>query len=207
MLKTKIVLGVSTICLSILLFVGTVCFFACKNENNNTKLRNKYPLIKESNYSIDDAALDFEERIAIAPNIAKIDVIEQLPNYTVHVEDKEVGLSAEIEFCQYRVKLVSNITENNITTDNDGTFVITFAKQLENSYPNLADDTNAICSIEAAAGAHTGKYLLFDKSFYYTDSNMALAAYAGDNGPAKKICTEKELINKIKSIRNKKITS
>ena len=101
----------------------------------------------------------------------------------------------------------SFITENNITTDNDGTFVITFAKQLENSYPNLADDTNAICSIEAAAGAHTGKYLLFDKSFYYTDSNMALAAYAGDNGPAKKICTEKELINKIKSIRNKKITS
>ena len=160
-------------------------------------LASLFLLIKQSNYSIDDAALDFEERIAIAPNIAKIDVIEQLPNYTVQVEDKEVGLSAEIEFCQYRVKLVSNITENNITTDNDGTFVITFAKQLENSYPNLADDTNAICSIEAAAGAHTGKYLLFDKSFYYTDSNMALAAYAGDNGPAKKICTEKELINKI----------
>lgn len=56
---------------------------------------------------------------------------------------------------------------------------------------------------ESAAGAHTGKYLLFDRSFYYTDSDMALAAYEDDDSPAKKICTEKELVTKIKNIRSK----
>lgn len=203
MLKTKKALGISAICLSLVLIVGIATLFICKNESNNTNLRDKYPLIKESDYLIDDAALEFEERIALAPNIAKIDVIEQLPNYTVHIEDKEVGLSTEMEFCQYRVKLVSNITDENIITDDNGTFVITFAKELEASYPDLSDDTNAICSIEAAAGAHTGKYLLFDRSFYYTDSDMALAAYESDDSPAQRICTEKELVNKIKNIRNK----
>ena len=100
------------------------------------------------------------------------------------------------------MKLVSNIIDENIIADDNGTFVITFAKELEDCYPNLSDDTNAICSIAAAAGAHIGKYLLFDRSFYYTDSDMALAAYEGDDSPAKKICTEKELVTKIKKIRS-----
>lgn len=203
MLKSKKLLGITAICLSLILIAGISVFFVSKNEGKNESLRNKYPIIKESEYLIDDAALSFEDRILLAPNIAKIDVVKQLPNYTVHIEDKEVGISAEIEFCQFQVKLVSNITDKNIVTEDDGTFVITFAKDLEDYYPDLTDDINAICSIEPASGAHSGKYLLFDRTFYYTDSDMALAAYEGDDSPASRICTEKELVKKIKSIRSK----
>ncbi len=202
MWRTRRTLIISAVCLLLTLVVGISTLSANKNEEKNKELRNKYPLIKESAYSIDDAALEFEERVTFAPHITKINVIEQLPNYTVHIEDKEIGISAEVEFCQYKVKLVSNITDGNIITDN-GTFIITFAKEFKDSYPNLTDGTSAICSIEAASGAHTGKYLLFDRSFYYTDSDMALSAYEGDDSPARKICTEKELVNKIKQIRNK----
>ena len=204
MLKSKKALGVTAIGLSLTLIVGISAVFIFKNENKYDRLREKYPIIKESDYSIDDAALEFEERVSCAPNIVKIEVIEQLPDCTVRVEDSAVGISADIEFCQFKVKLLSNITEEKIVTDNDGTFVITFAKDLEDSYPNLTDDTNAICSVEAAAGAHSGKYLFFDRIFYYTDSDMALAAYEGDDSPARKICTEKELLNKIKKIRANK---
>lgn len=202
MLKSKKRLGLFAICLSLVIISGTLVFFVGKN-NNNESLRNKYPIIKESEYLIDDAALDFNDRVKLSPYIAKIDVIKQLPDYTVHIEDAEIGISTDIEFCQFQVRLITNISDESITTDSDGTFVITYAKELESSYPAMADGTNAICSLEPASGAHIGKYLFFDRTFYYTDSNMALAAYEGDDSFAKNICTEEKLVSQIKEIRNK----
>lgn len=203
MLVSKKKLSIFVICLLMILIVGTVGFFVSQTESYNENLRNKYPIIKESEYLIDDAALSFNDRISLAPFIAKIEVVKQLPDYTVHIEDKEVGISADVEFCQFQVKMVSNISDESITTDSDGTFVIAFAKQFKNSYPTLADGTDAICSLEPASGAHSGKYLLFDRTFYYTDSNMALAAYEGDDSLARKICSEIDLVEQIKEIRSK----
>lgn len=202
MFKTNKAIKLFAIVISLMLVAGISIFFACEKTNEKAKLRSKYPIIKESEYLLDDAALNFEERIAFAPSIVKIDIVEQLPNYTVQVEDKEIGISTDVEFCQYRVKLVSNISGEDIITDS-GTFIIAFAKELEGTYPTLADNTTAICSIEAGAGAHTGKYLFFDRSFYYIDSDMALAAYDGDDSPAKRICSEKRLMSAINNITQK----
>ena len=201
-MKSKKILRLLVICLSMILIVGTIGFFVGPKENYNESLRSKYPTIKESEYLLDDAGLGFNDRIALAPYLAKIEVVKQMPDYTVHVEDKDVGISADIEFCQYQVKMLSSISDESITTDSDGTFVITFAKELANSYPALADGTDAICSLEPASGAHSGKYLLYDRTFYYTDSNMALAAYEGDDSLARKICSETDLVAQIKEIRS-----
>lgn len=202
MLTSKKRLRILVICLSMILLVGTIVFFVSQKENYNESLRNKYPIIKESSYLLDDAALSFNDRISLAPYLAKIEVVKQLPDYIVHVEDKEVGISADIEFCQYQVKMVSSISDERITADSDGTFVITFAKEFADSYPALADGMDAICSLEPASGAHSGKYLLYDRTFYYTDSNMALAAYEGDDSLARNICRETDLVEQIKEIRS-----
>ena len=200
MSRNRKVTVITSVCLA-LVFIACFSIYMI-NQNSKQELRSKYPLIKESQYLIDDADLSFEERILTAPHIAEIEIVKQLPDYTVLVEDEAVGVSAQIEFCQFQVKLISDISDTDIVTEEDGTFVITFAKELESSYPALQDGTDAICSIEAASGVHSGKYLFYDRSFYYMDSNMALAAYEGDDSPASNLCTENKLVNQIKSIRN-----
>ncbi len=107
----------------------------------------------------------FEQRVDIAPNIAEIKVIKQLPDYSVLVEDEAYGISEEVEFCQYEVKLVSDIVGTDIVTDGDGTFVITFAKDFAQFYPPLNDGTEAVCSIEAASGVHKGNIFYLIKPF------------------------------------------
>ncbi len=200
MLKTKNIKVITVIGLSAILIV-CISFFAV-NKCNNIKLRDKYFMIKASNYSFDAVNLDFEDRISVAPHIAKIRVVKRLPEYTVLVEDEEVGVSTEVVFCQFEVKLIAGIAGNNIATEEDGTFIICFAEGFENSYPELTDGLEAICSLQPAAGVHSGKYLLYDKSFYYVEDNMALASYEGDDSPAKIICTETKLVNEIKKIRS-----
>lgn len=191
------------ISLSLLSIVGLTVFKSIPKDQN-TNLRKAYPLITESNYLIDDAALMFYDRVLLAPSIAKVKVVKQLPDYSVHIEDKEVGISSDVDFCQYQLMLISNITGEKIKTDDNGVFVITFAKELNSSYPTMKEGTTAICSLEPASGTHSGKYLIFDRTFYYVDDNMALAAYEGDDSPAKTMCKEIDLINRIDDIRSKK---
>lgn len=202
MLKKKsVILFVCTTCALVL--IATCAIFSPNSQNNREDLRGKYPLISEADYMIDDPGFSFEERILIAPNIAEIEVVKKLPDYTVHVGDEVYGISKDVVFCQYQVKLISNISNTNIVTESDNTFIITFAKDFEQSYPVLNDNMDAICSIEAAAGAHKGKYIFYDRSFYYVEGQTALSAYEGDDSPASKMCPKEKLIEQIKTIRNK----
>ena len=200
MSRNRKVTVITSVCLA-LVFIACFSIYMI-NQNSKQELRSKYPLIKESQYLIDDADLSFEERILTAPHIAEIEIVKQLPDYTVLVEDEAVGISAQTEFCQFQVKLISDISDTDIVTEEDGTFVIAFPKELESSYPVLQSGTVAICSIEAASGVHRGKYLFYDRTFYYIDGNTALAAYEGDDSPAGNLCTENKLVNQIRSIRN-----
>lgn len=193
--KNKKTAVFSSLAVVLVLILGFSVFTVFKSNNAYEKLRNKYPLITQSQYLIEDPGLSFEERIAASPNIAKIKVVKRLPDYTVDV------MSSKTEFCQYQVKLVEDITKTNIATDKDGTFIITFAKNLDRSYPDLDKDVSAVCSLEPASGAHEGKYIFYDRTFYYLDSGTALAAYEGDDSCAKKSCKEEKLIEQIKRIR------
>lgn len=199
--KNKKTAVFSSLGVMLILILGFSAFSVFKSNNEYEKLRNKYPLITQSQYLIEDPRLGFEERVAAAPNIAKIKVVKRLPDYTVTVDDKAVGLSSVAEFCQYRVKLVEDITKTNIATDKNGTFIITFAKNLDRSYPDLDKDVSAVCSLEPASGVHEGKYIFYDRTFYYLDGGTALAAYEGDDSCAKKSCKEEKLIEQIKRIR------
>lgn len=202
MMKKKRIVSAACIAFALVLVVGCA-IFSLSSQRDREDLREKYPLISEADYMIDDPGFSFEERILIAPNIAEIEVVKRLPDYTVKVGDEVYGTSREVVFCQYQVKLVSNISNTNIVTDTDNTFVITYAKDFEQSYPVLKDNMDAICSIEAASGAHEGKYILYDRSFYYVDNQTALSAYEGDDSPASKMCNKDTLIQQIKNIRNK----
>lgn len=165
-------------------------------------IRNKYPLIETEKYVFDTNELEFAESVRYAPNIAEIEILERLPNYTVTVEDEEMGISDEVTFNQYKVRILDDVAETHFDKQSDGTIIICFAEGFAESYPNLTDGMNAICSIEAAGGDHTGKYLLYDKTFYYIDSGLALAAYEGDKSPASNYCEKDELVEQIKNIRN-----
>ena len=126
-----------------------------------------------------------------------------MPNYTVIIGDEAYGTSEEVAFCQYQVRLLTDIGNTGITTDDDNTFIIIFAKAFENAYPVLDSEMVVICSIEAASGIHDGKYIFFDRSFYYIDGETSLAAYEGDDSPASKMCSKNLLIRQIKKIRGK----
>ena len=201
MKKKSIITSVCIACALVLVLGCTI--FSLSNQSNQNDLRAKYPLISETDYMIDDPGFSFEERIAIAPNIAEIEVIKKLPDYTVSVGDEVYGTSKEVVFCQYQVKLISNISNTNIVTGSDNTFIITFAKDFAQSYPALDNEMDAICSIEAASGVHEGKYIFYDRSFYYVDNQTALSAYEGDDSPASKMCKKDALIQQIKDIRSK----
>lgn len=201
-MNKKKILSTVCVCFAAVLVVGCASFFL-GNQSNNNELRDKYPIISEADYMFDDPSFSFEQRVAIAPNIAEIEVVKKLPDYTVVVGDEAYGTSKEVVFSQYQVKLVSNISNTDILTKSDDTFVITFAKDFAPSYPVLEDNMNAICSIVAASGAHEGKYIFFDRSFYYVDEGIALSAYEGDDSPASKMCKKDTLIQQIKDIRSK----
>ena len=200
MKKKIIVVSVCVACALVLVLGGTV--FALSKYGNQSDLRAKYPLISEADYQIDDPGLSFEQRVAAAPNIAEIEIVEKLPDYTVTVKDDAYGTSKDVTFCQYKAKLVSNIANRSIATNSDNTFTITYAKEFAPSYPALDEGMTAICSIEAGSGAHEGKYIFYDRSFYYVDNQTALAAYEGDDSPAKTMCSKDTLIKKIKSLRS-----
>ncbi len=199
--KRSAVFAVCILCVALIVICGALFIF--NNQRNENNLREKYPIIRDADCVLDFPELTFEQRVDIAPNIAEIKVVKQLPDYSVLVEDEAYGISEEVEFCQYEVKLVSDIVGTDIVTDSDGTFVITFAKDFAQSYPVLHDGTEAVCSIEAASGAHEGKYILFDKSFYYIDGKTALSAYEGDDSPASSMCSKDTLVQQIKEVRNK----
>lgn len=200
MMPKKKIAVIACVCISLLLVTGSVWIGVSAHQRKND-LRIKYPMIQQSQYRIDDAGLDFAERVANAPHIVEIEVIGQLPNYTVSVEDPVVDLAQEVEFCRFQVKLLSDVAQTNFTAD-DGTFEIVFAKPFADSYPRMEAGMDIVCAVEPASGVHAGKYLLYDRSFYYIDSNMALAAYAGDDGPASQICPKQRLIDQIQKIRN-----
>lgn len=200
--KRRAVLAVCIfLCVALIVICGSLFIF--NNQRDKNSLREKYPIIRDADCVLDFPEFTFEQRVDIAPNIAEIKVVKQLPDYSVLVEDEAYGISEEVEFCQYEVKLVSDIVGTDIVTDSDGTFVITFAKDFAQSYPALHDGTEAVCSIEAASGTHEGKYILFDKTFYYIDGETALSAYEGDDSPAKKMCSKDTLVQKIKEVKNK----
>lgn len=172
------------------------------NASEGSVIRNKYPLIETEEYMFDTIGFDFDESVRYAPNIAEIEILERLPNYTVTVEDEEMGISDEVTFKQYKARILDDIAETHFDKQSDGSIIICFAEGFAESYPSLTDGTNAICSIEAAGGEHIGKYLLYDKTFYYVDNGLALAAYEGDNSPASNYCEKDDLVEQIKNIRN-----
>ncbi len=201
MKKNKIIFITGITCAFLIIFGGII-------HNQYTKqpvdLREKYPLILERDYAFDEAGFSFEDRISMAPNVAEIEVVKRLPDYSVTVGDAAYGTSKKVTFCQYKVKLISSIGKTDIVTDADGTFTLIFAKNFSKSYPALEKGMQAICSIEAAAGVHEGKYILYDRSFYFVDGQTALAAYEGDDSPASRMCAKEDLVAKIKEIREKR---
>ncbi|MBR5773549.1 MAG: hypothetical protein IKY44_01730 [Clostridia bacterium] len=183
-----------TILLTSVLFVTGI--------NNSITIRNKYPLIKSTDYQFDIMNMNFTDSVKYAPNIAELEIVECLPNYAIIVEDKEANISSKVIFKQYKARVLDDIAQTQFEIDNDGTITICFAECFAKSYPNLTSGLKIICSIEPAAKDHLGKYLLYDKVFYYIDNELALAAYEGDTSPASKYCSKLDLIQEIKCIRN-----
>ena len=201
-MKKKKIIFISGITCAFLIIFGGIIY------NQYTKqpvdLREKYPLILERDYAFHEAGFSFETRISMAPNVAEIQIVKRLKDYTVTVGDAAYGTSKKVTFCQYQAKLVSAIGDSGIVTDSDGTFTLIFAKDFSQSYPALEKGMQAICSIEAAAGVHEGKYIFVDRSFYFVDGQTALAAYEGDDSPASRMCAKEDLVAKIKEIREKR---
>lgn len=201
MKKSKHIRLIGIACAILLVLGGIICI---QNLAQPKDLREKYPLISKEDYAFDEAGFSFETRISMAPNVAEIQIVKRLKDYTVTVGDAAYGTSKKVTFCQYQAKLVSAIGDSGIVTDSDGTFTLVFAKEFSQSYPALEKGMQAICSIEAAAGVHEGKYILYDRSFYFVDGQTALAAYEGDDSPASRMCAKEDLVAKIKEIREKR---
>lgn len=165
-------------------------------------MREKHPLISNAQYQLDNANLDFESRMALAPILAEIEVVDRLPDYTITIQDPEVDvLWPDVKFRQYKVRILKNISESTVKTDSDGCIVICFAEEFEENYPELTPGLTAICSLQPAKGSHIGKYLFFDKSFYYTEDNLTLSAYESDDSPARNGCRKAVLIERIQKLR------
>lgn len=201
MKKSKHIRLIGIACAILLVLGGIICI---QNLAQPKDLREKYPLISKEDYAFDDPGFSFEDRISMAPNVAEVEVVKRLPDYSVTVGDVAYGTSKKVTFCQYKVKLISSIGKTDIVTDADGTFTLIFAKNFSKSYPALDKGTQAICSIGAAAGVHEGKYIFVDRSFYFVDGQTALAAYEGDDSPASRMCAKEDLVAKIKEIREER---
>ena len=204
MLKKRpyIIVGI-VMCCAVLLTANII-----RNSSTETvdgaALRQKYPVITNSQYTFDTQEYCFEDRIKSAPNIAHIKITEPLPDYSIAIRDDEFGISNTMVFHQYKAAVISDMGKTNFSIDSDNTITICFASVFSASYPALSEGMELICSIEPAAGEHTGKYLLYDKSIYYVDSGMALAAYESDDSIAKNYCKKDKLVKQIKNIRNKR---
>lgn len=181
-----------------------LCLCACQSTAQNPEIREKYPLITESQFSLDVASFTFEELVVASPDIVEISVVEILPDYTVDFKDEANGVNSELLFHQCKVKVINNLSETALNLAEDDTITICCNSRFDGSYPELAVGMNAICSLEAAKGSHTGKYIFYNKGFYYIDEGLALAAYEGDKSPAAISCDKNTLVEKITSIRNNK---
>lgn len=177
---------------------------SCNNTTANQKIREKYPLITDSLYALDTISFSFDELAKMSPHILEISVCEVLPDYTVNFSDPENNINSELTFHQYKAKVVNNISETTINTDENNCIIICCNSMFDNSYPILTEGQNAICSLEAAEGPHKGKYIFYNKGFYYLDDDTALSAYESDRGPAVDGCEKKTFIEKIKDIRGNK---
>lgn len=198
--KVKGLLIVSAmICCAVLIIIHAV---KITEGDNDYILRQKYPVITDSQYALDTPEYDFEDRIKYAPNIAYIKIVEKLPDYTVAINDKAYNISNNMVFHQYKALVLEDLGKTGLKTDGDNTITICFADIFSSSYPALSEGMEIICSVEAAAGPHAGKYLLYDKTFYYVDGDMALAAYESDDSIARISCKKSKLIEQIKKIRS-----
>ena len=173
----------------------------CENSKEKNEIRAKYPLITSTQFALDVASFDFEELITYSPDIVEISVVEVLPDYSVNFIDEENEINSTLIFHQYKAKIISNLSDTKLNMASDGTIIICHNSMFDGSYPELSVGMNAICSLEAASGPHKGKYLFYNKAFYYVDNGLALAAYEGDTSIAAISCNKDELINKITSIR------
>lgn len=201
MKKHKFLHGTFAVILSaVLVLCFSLC--ACQSTAQNTEIRKKYPLITKSQFSLDVASFTFEELVSTSPDIVEISVVEVLPDYTIDFIDDINDVSTKLLFHQYKVKVVNNLSETSLNKTDDETITICCNSRFDGSYPKLSVGMNAICSLEAAKGAHTGKYIFYNKGFYYIDEGVALAAYEGDTSPAKISCDKNTLVRKITSIRN-----
>jgi len=194
---------------AIICCVVLIIVYAIKSTDNEmgNSLQQKYPIVTDSQYVFETPEFGFEERIKYAPNIAYIKIVEKLPAYIVAINDKDNNISNNMVFHQYKASVIEDIGETNFKIDSDNTITICFADVFSSSYPALSVGMEIICSIEPAAGEHTGKYLFYDKTFYYVDSGMALAAYESDDSIAKFCCKKSKLIDQIKNIRKKAVTN
>lgn len=170
-------------------------------RDNDYNLRQKYPVITDSQYALDTPEYDFEDRIKYAPNIANVKIVEQLPDYTVTINNGLANIK-DIVFYQYKAIVIDDIGMTNFDVDSDNTITICLPSIFSSSYPALSEGMEVICSIEPAAGPHAGKYLFYDKTFYYVDGDMALAAYESDDSIARISCKKSKLIEQIKKIRS-----
>ncbi len=187
------------ICCAVLIIIHAVKITESDNDYN---LRQKYPVITDFQYALDTTEYDFEERVKHAPNIAYIKIIEKLPDYTVAVNDKAYNISNNMVFHQYKAAVLEDLGKTGFKTDDDNTITICFADVFSSSYPALSEGMEIICSIEPASGPHAGKYLFYDKTFYYVDGDMVLAAYDSDDSIARISCKKGKLIEQIKKIRS-----
>lgn len=197
--KVKGLLIVSAmICCAVLIIIHAV---KITEGDNDYILRQKYPVITDSQYALDTPEYDFEDRIKYAPNIVNVKIIEQLPDYTVTINNSLANIK-DIVFYQYKAIVIDDIGMTNFDVDSDNTITICLPSIFSSSYPALSEGMEIICSVEAASGPHVGKYLFYDKTFYYVDNDMALAAYESDDSIARISCKKSKLIERIENIRN-----
>lgn len=200
MKKKQKIMWVAVLACILLFIVCLSAFYIGTFEGR--KLRQKYPLISQSAYALDTSNLDFEKRVEVAINLAEIEIVEKLPNYTVLVEDKAENISKPMTFCPYKARVIHDFNSSALQLAEDDTIVLTMAEPFASSYPTLTKGMTAIVSFEPAKGEHTEKYILSDKTFYYVEKDKALAAYESDDSIAKSFCNEQKLIQQIEKIRN-----
>ena len=143
-------------------------------------LRDKYPLITESQMTIDYAMYDLDIRLPLIPYLAEIEVVRTLPDYTVEItldDEREEPVISKVLFHAFEVKVretLINRTEEALPE----TLTIVYADIFSSSYPILTEGAQFIVSLTNGKGSHEGSYLFFDDTSYYvTESGHLLSVY------------------------------